>query len=79
MLKKVEEVDKGKVSISLADLDLEELLKVKASLKVLHGDIEVTTYLLSFQRNLYNQEGQVDCSIQVSLVRIVRLEKKTMF
>jgi hypothetical protein len=79
MLKKVEEVDKGKVSISLADLDLEELLKVKASLKVLHGDIEATTYLLSFQRNLYNQEGQVDCSIQVSLVRIVRLEKNTMF
>ncbi|AES76575.1 hypothetical protein MTR_6g081890 [Medicago truncatula] len=40
MLKKVEEVDKGKVSISLADLDLEELLKVKASLKVLQSDIE---------------------------------------
>jgi len=45
MLKKVEEVDKGKVSISLADLDLEELLKVKASLKELDGGIEVAPSL----------------------------------
>lgn len=45
-LKKVDEVDKGKLPISPADLDLEELLKVKASLKELHGDIEAASYLI---------------------------------
>ena len=45
-LKKVEEVNKGKAPIALADLNLKELLKVKASLKELHGDIEAASSLL---------------------------------
>jgi pheromone receptor transcription factor len=45
-LKKVEEVKKGKAPVALADLNLKELLKVKASLKELHGDIEAASSLL---------------------------------
>ena len=75
----MEEVDKGKVSISLADLDLEELLQVKASLKVLHGDIEATTYLLSFQRNLFNARGSSRLQHTSFIGSDVRHEKNTMF
>lgn len=45
-LEKVMKIDKGKFPIDLADLDLKELLKVKASLQELRGVIEAASSLL---------------------------------
>jgi len=46
LTEELEKVEKGKVSMVPTDLDLEELLKVKASLKELHGNIEAASSLL---------------------------------
>jgi hypothetical protein len=46
LTEELDEVDKGKASMVPTDLDLEELLKAKASLKELHGNIEAASSLL---------------------------------
>ncbi|KEH31380.1 putative transcription factor MADS-type1 family [Medicago truncatula] len=51
LTEELEEVDKGKASMVPTDLDLEELLKVKTSLKDLHGNIEAASSLLLLAKN----------------------------
>lgn len=50
--KKIEEIDKGKVHIIPTDLSMEELQKVKTSLKELQDEIEATSSLLLLAKNL---------------------------